>query len=83
MALTKEVTHTLPATGNRTVTLETVDGVQWIRYHVLDEQGQGHRVSVTVPSVLAANPGIDGAVFATTIATIRAHCDAACGFVDV
>lgn len=82
MALTKEVTHTLPATGNRTVTLETVDGVQWIRYHVVDNQGQGHRGSFTVQSVLDANPGIDGSVFASTMAIFRAHGDAACGFAE-
>ena len=83
MALTKAVTHTLPATGSRVVVLETDEsGVQWIRYHVVDQQGQGHRVSLTVPSVLAANQSIDGAVFAATLATIRAHCDAACGFTE-
>lgn len=83
MALTKEETHTLPATGNRTVTLETVDGAQIVRYHVVDNQGFGHRQSFTVAAVLAANPSIDAGVFAASIAAFRAYGDAACGFVDV
>lgn len=82
MALTKAVTHTLPATGNRTVKLETVDGVQWVRYHVLDEQGEGHSESFTVAAVLAANPSIDAGVFATTLTAFRAFGDAACGFAE-
>jgi hypothetical protein len=82
MALTKEVIRTLPATGNRLVTLETVDGVQWVRYHVTDEQGEGHATSFTVAAVLAANPSIDAGVFATSIAAFRAFGDAACGFAE-
>ena len=82
MALTKEVTHTLPATGNRTVTLETVDGVQWIRYHVVDTLGQGHRESFTVASVVAANPSIDPAVLAQYLGYFRSHGDAQCGFTE-
>ena len=82
MALTKEVTHTLPAVGNRTVTLETVDGVQWVRYHVVDNQGEGHSASFTVASVVAANPSIDPAVLAQYLGYFRSHGDAQCGFTE-
>lgn len=78
MTWTKNSTSTLPATGNRTVILTTENGVQTIRYSVIDTDGVGHSTSVT----LAANPSIDAAVFAANIALIRAYCDGQCGFVD-
>jgi len=82
MTWTKNSTSTLPATGNRTVILTTENGVQTIRYSVIDTDGVGHTTSVTLAAALAANPSIDAAVFAANVALIRAYCDGQCGFVD-
>lgn len=83
MTWTKNSTATLPATGSRVVTLETIDGVQWVRYHVTDTAGEGYAASFTVNAVLAANPSIDAGVLATTLAAFRAYGDGQCGFADV
>lgn len=83
MTWTKNITKTLPATGSRVVTLETVDGVQWVRYHVTDTSGEGHSESFKVSDVLAEHPEIDAGVFASTLAIFRAYGDTACGFADV
>lgn len=83
MTWTKNITATLPATGSRVVTVETVGGVQMIRYHVTDTAGEGYSAYFSVADVLAANPSIDGVEFAATIAAFRAYGDTQCGFADV
>jgi len=82
MTWTKNSTATLPATGSRVVKLETVDGVQWVRYHVTDTAGVGYSESFTVAAVLLAHPEIDAGVFAGTLAIFRAYGDTQCGFTD-
>ncbi len=80
---TKNSTKTLPATGSRTVEITTEGGVQMIRYRVIDTDGDGHAAVFPVSEVLAAHPEIDAATLNATIATFRAHGDAACGFTQV
>ncbi len=82
MPWTKDISHELPATGGRVVTLETVDGVPWVHYAVTDTGGEGHRKSLTLAAVLAADPTIDAAGLATIQAKFRAVFDAALGFVN-
>jgi hypothetical protein len=83
MTWTKQNTETLPALGNRTVRLSTVDGVQMVNYHVVSNSGQGYDTSFTVAAVLQAHPEIDAAVLATYLAIFRSYGDTACGFADV
>lgn len=83
MTWTKSSTKTLPATGNRTVTMITEDGVQKIRYQVIDNDGDGHVAQFTVAAVLAAHPEVDAAALATTLAAFRSYGDAQCGFTDI
>lgn len=82
MTWQKNTTSTLPATGNRDVTLTTENGVQLVRYKVTDEQGEGHVARFTVAAVLAAHPEIDPATLTATLAIFRAYGDTACGFTD-
>jgi hypothetical protein len=82
MTWTKNSTKTLPATGSRTVTITTEGGVQYIDYHVIDTDGDGHRARFMVAAVLAAHPEIDGPTLTATIAAFRSFGDAQCGFTD-
>jgi len=82
MTWTKAVTKTLPATGSRTVILSTEGATQWVRYSVLDTDGEGHAASFTVADVLSAHPEIDAPTLAATLAIFRAYGDAACGFTN-
>lgn len=83
MTWTKNDTKTLPATGNRTVTITTENGVQMIDYYVVDTAGDGHRTRFSVASVLAAHPEIDAPTLNATLAIFRAYGDTQCGFTDV
>ena len=83
MTWTKQETKTLPATGSRTVTITTENGVQMITYQVIDTDGDGHAARFPVSDVLTAHPEIDAATLATTIAAFRSYGDAQCGFSEV
>jgi hypothetical protein len=82
MTWTKNTTSTLPPTGSREILVETIDGVQMIRYHVTDTAGQGYTARFPVSAVLLAHPEIDAGVFAGTLAIFRAYGDTQCGFTD-
>lgn len=83
MTWTKNDTKTLPATGNRTVTITTENGVQTVDYHVVDTAGDGHRTRFTVAQVLADHPEIDVNTLNATLTIFRAYGDTQCGFADV
>lgn len=82
MTWTKSLTKTLPATGNRTVTMITEEGVQKVRYNVVDTSGEGYTATFTLAQFLADNPSVDAVALAAMMTAVRAYGDGLCGFTD-